>query len=98
VIPRLEQRHRQRQDCRHAGSRRDAGLGPFHGGEPVLQHAHGRIREAGVDEAFFAAGKARRGLLRAVEHEARREKQSLGMLAKFAAQLPGTHTQRRKLE
>ena len=65
----------------------------FPGGrEPVLQHRDRGIGEARVDEAFLAAAEARRGLLGAVEDEARGEEQRLGVLVELGAPLAGAYT------
>jgi hypothetical protein len=98
VITRLEQRHRRGEDRRHARRGGDAGFGALERGEPVLEHRYRGIGEARIDEALLPAREARGGLRRAVEHEARREEQGLGMFLELGASLPGTHTQGRKLE
>ena len=85
VLARLEHHHRQAQDRGHAGGGRDAGVRAFERGEPVLHHGHGGIGIARVDELVAGTAEAGRGRGRALEHEARRQVQRLGMLAEFAA-------------
>ncbi len=56
VISRAELAHQSRVHRCHAAGRGEGGLRPFQRGDPVLEHRHGRVAVAGVDEAFLALG------------------------------------------
>src|SRR5437764_705927 len=73
-------------------------FGAFERGEPVLEHRHRRIGEARIHRPGLGAAEAGRGLLGAVEHEARGEEEGLGVLVEFGARLAGAHAQGGKLE
>lgn len=94
----LEQGHRGGQDRGHARGGGHAGFGTLERREPVLEHRYRWVGEARVNKARLAPREARGGLCRAVEHEARREEQRLGMLLETGAPLPGAHAQGGLLE
>ena len=87
------QAHHHGQDGRHAGGGADRLLGPFHGGDALLEGAHRGIGVAGVDIAGLFAGKARGGIGRAAEHVAGGEEQRLAVLTFGRAVLARTHRQ-----
>jgi hypothetical protein len=57
--------------------------------EPLLEHSHGRIREARVDVTFLGAREARGRLCRALEDEARGQKERFAVLVEGSAHRPG---------
>ena len=70
MVARLQHRHRQRQDGRHARGGGHTGFGALQCGQPRLHRAHRRIGEARVHITLLRTRKPRRGLGRTVEHEA----------------------------
>ncbi len=93
MIARLQQAHATRQDGGHAGGRRHALLGPFQGGQALLEHGDGGIGEASVDVARLFADEALRRLLRAVEGETGSEEQRLAVLMELALHIARAHRQ-----
>jgi len=51
VVPGPQRRQAGGEDRRHAGTGRQAVLAAFERGQPLLEHAHGGVGEARVDEA-----------------------------------------------
>ena len=90
VVALLEMRQAERHDRRHAARRGNAVLGAFERGKARLEHAHGRVGEAGVNIAVFFTGETLGGLGGTLEDEARGQVQGFGMLAELAALLAGT--------
>ncbi len=72
AIARLEQRQQREEHRRHAGRGGAAGLGAFQRGQPVLEHADGRIAEARILIVRALALEGGLGLLRARIGVARR--------------------------
>ena len=97
MVAGFQMHQRRGEDRGHAGGRRDAGLGAFKRGEAILEHRDRGVGVARVHHALLAAGEARRGLRRVVEHEARREVERLGVFLELAAHLAGAHAQCCKL-
>ena len=80
-------------DRGHAGCGGAAGLGPLDQRQPLLQHCHGGVAEAGILVVLIGAGEGRLGLLGAVVDEAGGQEQRLGGLAELAALGAAMHEQ-----
>ena len=85
------QPHQRQVHRRHARRLRAAGLGAFQQRQPVLEHLHGRIGVARVDEARLVAGEAGVGALGAVVDVALGQKERLGGLAERRAHRAAAH-------
>ncbi len=87
----LEQRQQREEHRRHAGRGRTAGLGTFERSQPVLEHADGRIAEAGVLVVVALAFEGRLGFLGAGIGVARGQEQRFRRLVEIAAHLAAAH-------
>ena len=77
VIAGLEVAEHRRGDRRHAGRRAARRFGAFEQAHALLEHGHGGIGVAAIDEAFLVALEAGLGLLGAVIDVARVEEDRL---------------------
>ena len=91
AVARLEQRQQREEHRRHAGRGGAAGLGAFERGQPVLEHADGRIAEARILVVRALALEGGLGLLGALVGVARGQEQRLRRLVEVAAQLAAAH-------
>jgi hypothetical protein len=93
VVAALQQRHAGRQDRRHPRRGGDAGFAAFQRRQPLLEHAHGRVGEAGVDVARDRAAEAGGGFGGIGEHETGSGENRFGVFAFEGALLAGAHRQ-----
>ncbi len=94
MVAGFQRGHRGREDGRHSGGGRDAGLRAFEGREPLLERSHGGIGEARIDVSGGVVAETVRGLSGILEHEARSEVEPLGVLVELAAMDARAHRQR----
>ncbi len=86
VVAGLDLAHHGRRHGRHAGRRGAGVLGAFEQRHALLEHPHGGVREARVDEAGVLALEARLGGLGGLVDEALRQEQRFRRLAEGRAQ------------
>ena len=88
VVARFQLSDERRRDRGHAGRRRPRSLRALEGRHAGLEHRHGRVREAGVDEAGLVPREAAFAFLGAGIDMALRQEERLGGLAELGAQRP----------
>ena len=86
MVTRLELAHERRRDGGHSARGRARGLGALEQRHPLLEHRHGRIGEARIDEARIVALEARLRELHRVVEIALGEKQGLRRLLEARTQ------------
>ena len=95
VVARLELAHERGGDGGHAARGRARRLGAFEQRHPLLEHRHGRIGEARIDEARILALEARLRELHRVVEIALGEKERFRRLLEARAQRPAMDQLRR---
>ena len=91
MIARAQLAHQGREDCRHAGGSRLAGVRALDQREAVLEHGEGGVAEAAVDVARFFVRRARVALRCRVVDVARGEVERLAGFAVMRALGPAPH-------
>ena len=86
VVARPQLPHQRGGHGRHAAGGGTRRFGAFEGGDAALEHGHGRIGEARVDEAFALPLEARLAFLGARIDVPLRQEQGLGGLAELGAE------------